>query len=870
MGRTLPRFRGWAIVALGVSLAACGGDEEEAAAVSDGNRAPTISGAPATTVSQGSTYSFTPTAADADGDALIFGVDAKPAWATFSTSTGSLSGTPSSSDVGMHRGIVVWVSDGKAQTLLPAFDVQVMAPTTNNRPPTISGTPATSIVVGASYTFTPTASDPDGQALTFSIRNRPAWATFDATTGRLLGTPPTAGTFADVAISVSDGQVAVPLPSFTILVTPPPVNRPPVISGVPMTSVEAGTAYTFVPTASDPDGDTLLFSIAGQPAWAAFDTRTGRLSGTPPSGSTGTFSNIRISVSDGPNTATLAAFSISVTAPTTNRPPTITGSPPTTATQGTLYTFTPTASDPDGNALTFSIANRPTWATFNPTNGTLQGTPGASHIRTYANIVISVSDGTASTPLPEFSITVASSNIPPTISGTPPTTATVGTQYSFTPTAADADGGTLTFAITNQPSWATFSTTTGRLQGTPASAHVGTFANIGISVSDGQDNAQLATFQIVVSAPPNQPPTISGSPPTSVTAGTAYSFQPTASDPDGGTLSFSITNRPTWATFNNSTGRLQGTPTSANVGTFAGIGIAVSDGQGGSAQLAAFSIVVNAAPNQPPTISGSPPTSVTAGTAYSFQPTASDADGGTLTFTIANRPSWATFSTTTGRLQGTPASANVGTFSNIGIGVSDGQGGSAQLATFQIVVSAPPNRPPTISGSPTTAVTVGTGYSFTPTATDPDGDTLTFGIANLPAWASFDTATGRLSGTPAAQHVGTTTGIVITVDDGRQGTASLAAFSVTVQAVAVGSATLTWMPPTTNTDGSPLNNLAGYKVYWGTSLGNYPNSTTLSNPGLTSYVVTNLAPGTYYFVATAFNSSGVESSFSSAATKTIQ
>src|SRR5688572_13922307 len=333
MGRTRLRFRGWVIVALGVSLAACGGDEEEAAAVDGSNRAPTISGTPATTVSQGSSYSFTPTAADADGDGLIFGVDAKPSWAAFNTSTGALSGTPAASDVGMHRGIVIFVSDGKAQTLLPAFDVQVTSASSTNRPPTISGTAATSVVVGTPYSFTPTASDPDGHALTFSIRNRPAWAVFEPMTGRLHGTPSSAGTFTDVAISVSDGQVAVPLPSFTILVMPPPVNRPPVISGVPMTSVEAGTAYTFVPTANDPDGDSLIFSITNRPSWAAFDTATGRLSGTPPTAAAGTsFSNIRISVSDGPNTVTLAAFSIAVTAQTSNRPPVISGTPPTTAT----------------------------------------------------------------------------------------------------------------------------------------------------------------------------------------------------------------------------------------------------------------------------------------------------------------------------------------------------------------------------------------------------------------------------------------------------------------------------------------------------------------------------------------------------------
>ena len=160
--------------------------------------------------------------------------------------------------------------------------------------------------------------------------------------------------------------------------------------------------------------------------------------------------------------------------------------------------------------MTFAIANRPTWATFNVTTGTLQGTPGATHVRTYGNIVISVSDGNASTPLPAFSITVASSNTPPTISGTPPTTATVGTLYSFAPTANDANGSPLTFSISNRPSWATFNAGTGRLQGTPAGANVGTFADIRISVSDGQDSAQLAPFSIVVSNAANRAPTISG------------------------------------------------------------------------------------------------------------------------------------------------------------------------------------------------------------------------------------------------------------------------------------------------------------------------------------------------------------------------
>ena len=369
----------------------------------------------------------------------------------------------------------------------------------------------------------------------------------------------------------------------------------------------------------------------------------------------------------------------------------------------------------------------------------------------------------------------------------------------------------------------------------------------------------------------NRSPTISGTPPTSAIVGTAYSFTPTASDPDGNTLTFAIANRPSWATFSATTGRLTGTP--ASTGTYSNVVISVSDGSA-SVSLPAFAIAVSGSStttNRAPTISGTPPSTAAAGTAYSFTPTASDPDGNTLTFAIANRPSWATFSSTTGRLTGTPTSTNVGTFSNIVISVSDGAA-SASLPAFAITVSGTTvtNRAPTISGVPATSVLQGTLYSFRPTAADADGNTLTFSIANRPAWATFSTSTGLLQGTPGPGDVGmTTTGIVISVSDGTA-SASLGAFSVSVTALATGSATLSWQPPTQNTDGSALTNLAGYKIYWGTAPGSYPSSVTVNNAGLTSYVVGSLVPNTYYFAVTAFNSVGTESVLSNSASKTIQ
>jgi Putative Ig domain len=252
---------------------------------------------------------------------------------------------------------------------------------------------------------------------------------------------------------------------------------------------------------------------------------------------------------------------------------------------------------------------------------------------------------------------------------------------------------------------------------------------------------------------------------------------------------------------------------------------------------------------------------------YAFTPNASDPNGNALTYSITNRPSWATFNASSGRLAGTPTSANVGTYSNIVIRVSDGQA-TAQLPAFAIVVSSAPNRPPVISGAPPTSVTPGSVYAFQPTASDPDGNPLTFSITNAPSWATFNATTGRLQGTPSAADVGTYNNIVIRVSDASAST-GLPAFGIMVVVVATGSATVSWTPPTTNTDGSPLTNLAGYRVRWGPAAGNYPNSVTLNNAGLTSYVVGNLVPGTYYFVVTALNSTGAESQVSNMASKTI-
>lgn len=179
----------------------------------------------------------------------------------------------------------------------------------------------------------------------------------------------------------------------------------------------------------------------------------------------------------------------------------------------------------------------------------------------------------------------------------------------------------------------------------------------------------------------------------------------------------------------------------------------------------------------------------------------------------------------------------------------------------------PSNASPTIQGEPIATVLASDSYSFEPAADDPDGDSLTFTVENLPGWAFFDEATGALSGTPTAADVGTYDGITITVSDGTA-SASLGAFSITVSEVVMGAATLSWDAPTANSDGTPLTDLAGFQIRYGRSSSDLSESVSV-DLGLTTYMIENLAEGTWYFAVVAVNSSGVMSASSNVASKTI-
>jgi hypothetical protein len=173
-----------------------------------------------------------------------------------------------------------------------------------------------------------------------------------------------------------------------------------------------------------------------------------------------------------------------------------------------------------------------------------------------------------------------------------------------------------------------------------------------------------------------------------------------------------------------------------------------------------------------------------------------------------------------------------------------------------------------ITGKPAPTVVAGNSFRFAPKAFDADGDALEFAISNRPAWAGFDTRTGRLQGTPRPADIGAYDGVRISVSDGHASSA-LASFTITVQPVGRGSVTLTWTAPTQNTDGSPLRDLAGYRILYGRSRNDLDQTLELDNPGITTAVVENLGSGKWNFAVRAVNRAGRESDLSNISAKAL-
>jgi gliding motility-associated-like protein len=411
---------------------------------------------------------------------------------SFNSSTGILAGTPSNNDVGTHS-ITLRVNDG-------TIDVdQTFTITVNNTndTPVITSIAITAAEEDELYTFTFTASDVDqGDVITYTTESLPSWLTFDTTSGVLLGTPSNDDIgIHTITLRASDGVRTV---DQTFVITVANANDAPIITSTPTTSIDEDAGFHYTLQASDIDGDQLTFSATGLPAWLTFKASTAELHGTPANADVGTH-EVTLKVSDG-NTTIEQTFVITVN--NINDAPVVTSSEESSAKENSVYTYTIQAEDVDEDAvLTYATSTLPSWLNFNPSTGTLQGTPTSEDAGTF-EITVTVSDGITTT---EQVITiVVAPNIKPVVSTQnfsidekSATGTTVGQLI-----ATDEDGNSFNaWSITggNDEGAFAINTTTGEISVANESAldfETRSIFSIMVTVSDGFDASDPAAITI--------------------------------------------------------------------------------------------------------------------------------------------------------------------------------------------------------------------------------------------------------------------------------------------------------------------------------------------------------------------------------------
>jgi large repetitive protein len=341
------------------------------------NHPPVINSTAVASATQGVLYSYAVGATDPDGDVLTYALTTAPAGMAIVASSGLISWTPTSAQVG-NQNVVVRVSDSGGLSVTQSYTIVVAAPP--NNPPVINSTPVTAATQGVLYNYSVGASDPDGNTLTYALTTAPVGMTIVASSGLISWTPTSAQVGnQNVTIKVTDSGGLFVTQSYTIVVAAP-VNHPPVINSTPVTTATQGVLYSYSVGASDPDGNTLTYALTTAPTGMTIVASSGLIKWTPTNAQVGS-KNVTVRVTDSGGLSVTQSYTI-VVANVNDAP--VAQNNSYSVNQGFVLTVAVTAgvlandSDPDGDALTAVLSAGPTKGSLTlNANGSFTYTPNA-------------------------------------------------------------------------------------------------------------------------------------------------------------------------------------------------------------------------------------------------------------------------------------------------------------------------------------------------------------------------------------------------------------------------------------------------------------------------------------------------------------
>ena len=540
-------------------------------------------------------YTLQLQAQDAENQALRFGVTNGPVGLQVNLTNGIFTWTPALAQVGTNRmEILVTDSDG-AVSRTPASVVVV--PSVVNLSPEFVTSPRTQIRLDTPYVYPVQASDANADPVSLALVQGPAgmqltnrWTSPVGDTqaapfnGAFLVWRPGPGQIGQhpVTLRASDGRGGMVEQRFDLRVGSTLTNAAPLIVSQPPVGASSESLYAYDPEATDADGDAVTWRLVEGPAGASINGQSGALRWIPTYDQMGT--NVFVVEARDPFEG-VDRQSFTVMVGCGNDSPQITSTPPTWASVGEVYLYAPRATDPEADALSWTLVSRPTGMTVDERTGLVRWTPATN--QTGGHLVqVRVADGRGGFDTQTYTVQVNNQrgNQPPLITSTPQLGIGVGRAYAYDLRAVDPDGDTVRLELLARPADAAFtlgSTTGGSAQATVSwtPSQAGTFEFVAAATdSRGASAAQRFLVEVRV----NQPPRITSSPRTNATPGAVYRYDVLANDPDGDRLVYALGPAPAGMTI-SPLGQLVWTPDTNNEGPYM-VGVLVSDGFGGEAR----------------------------------------------------------------------------------------------------------------------------------------------------------------------------------------------------------------------------------------------------------------------------------------------
>ncbi|AFY70885.1 RHS repeat-associated core domain protein [Thalassoporum mexicanum PCC 7367] len=663
---------------------------------------------------------YRPQAIDLDGDLITFDLVSGPEGLTFDIDRNIMAWRATADQVGTET-VIIRATDARGAVTLQEFEIEVVP---QNLPPRFyTVPPATSqAAIGQNVQFLVEARTPESDPLTFILEPDGTSATVVDEDPRL----PRFNTFEDVlfkwqpnttgifnfSITADDGEGGTAATSFQIEVVDNLPNDAPTlnIEGLPRITTQA-IPYVGTVIASDPDNDPLEYRLTEAPTGMTIEPN-GNIFWAPQPDQVGTHI-VTVEVDDGRGGIVSDTYELTVASTGTipNTPPFFVSDPRVNATANLDYEYQIEVNDTDivNDNLLLTLDTAPDGMFLDPATSRLLWTPGLNDIGTN-NVVIRVTDSQGAFELQEFTVTVNAVNIPPIITSAPITEAAQDKAYSYLVQAEDSDNGQLSYELINAPTGMIIDPGTGLIEWTPTATDLGN-ATIEVRVDDGQGGIATQTYDLLISdTAANLAPAFTSQPIYAAAIDEPYTYQATASDPEDGTLTFSLGNSPTDMTIDANTGLIEWTPTTDQTGDFS-IEVIVTDPDGATATQ---SFVVSTIVNSAPVILSTPATGIQSGDTYLYNLRVEEPDGDPLTYTLTEAPEGMTIDNL-GRLRwDVPLGLNV--LQPVTITVADNRGASVQQS-FDIAVSGD-DQAPVINLSAPFNVNINEPANIVVTATD--------------------------------------------------------------------------------------------------------------------------------------------------------